>query len=355
MECLNNVVGLSRTECECIEASIPAEDRISLSGIYIDEVEGGLNLTAIDKIDCQSFVEKAKSARKRAIDMFVEQIVASYRTAPNKNRFRPFNNRIGKTSSLRVLNVPQYAGLRLRSNLTKGAYLTIEKIGLIINQEADVTVNIYKEYRNDNLPLELVASIPNIATIANLPSLKTLEAPLKLPLYDENISAINYYVVYDTSLYGQPRDNAASCGCGGSEAILKTFMTPEGAYAGSLEGLKTSSSTYANGVFIDGKIECVISELVCELLKLDESNTIAHAIAYKAQELLIEDIIGSGNINRFTMLSKEHLWGKRNHFRKEFDDRIIWLSETFTADQLTDCLMCDDNRIRRVLIGGKNG
>src|SRR5699024_12003684 len=68
---------------------------------------------------------------------------------------------------------------------------------------------------------------------------------------------------------------------------------------------------------------CSSKNVICELLKVDESNTIAHAIAYKSQELLIEDLMSSGRINRFTQLSKEHLWGKRNHFRKRSEERRV--------------------------------
>jgi hypothetical protein len=352
MECLNNIVGLSRTECECQVAEIPTVDQESTSGIYIDEVEGGLKLSAIESMDCQTFVDKAKQARKRAIDMFTEQIIGVYSTSPYRRRFRPFNSRIAKVNSLRLLNVPQFAGLRLRTNLTRGSYLIIDKIGLIIEREESVTLNIYRTYRDDHYGIpEKVAEITGIETIANLPSIKTLDAPLSLPLYDDQLKAIDYSFIYDTVLYGQPRDNSASCSCGGSEQILKTYLMPQGVSASTIEGIATGgSSSYANGIFIDGRIDCQMQDIICQMLQMDQSKTIANAIAYKAQEMLIEDLMGSGNINRYTMLSSEHLWGKRNHFRKEFDDRLLWLTQTIPVEHLSDCLACDDNRIARTLI-----
>jgi len=351
MNCLENIIGLSRTECECLKAGITPEDQVSESGIYLDEVEGGLKISAIEKIDCQEFVEKARQARKRAVDMFTEQIIGVYSTSPYKRRYKTFNSRIGKINTVHALNTRQYAGIRLRTYLIRGAELTVSKIGLIITEEQNVTVQVYKGYRGDQNSIELVTEIQGIPTIAGISSIYELPEPLALPLYDDQLKAIDYYFVYDTSLYGAPKDNHASCVCGGMESILKTYLEPKGIQSDTIGMLpKGTASMYANGIFLDGRIDCGIKQMICSLKNFDESNTIAHAIAYKAQEFLIEDILGSGNINRYTMLAKEHLWGKRNHFRKEFDDRVIWLSQVVPIEDISDCLHCNESAIRKVLI-----
>lgn len=351
MECFKNIIGISRTECECLASAIPPEDQESKSGIYLDEVEGGLKISAIAKIDCRDFLEKAKDARKRAIDLFIEQIIGVYSSAPYRRRYRQFKSRIGKVNSLRPLNTKTYAGLRLRSNLIRGAELTVTKIGLILMSEQDVTVQVYKSYRDDSSFMELVTEYSDIPTIANVTSTYILPEPLVLPLYDDNLREIDYYFVYDTSEYGQPRDNQSSCSCGGMESILKTYLKSQGVTSDTVEGLvMASASNYAYGLFLEAEIDCGVKEMLCSLLTYDESNTIAHAIAYKAQELLIEDVLGSANINRFTMLSNERLWGKRNHFRKEFDDRVIWLSQVLPVEQISDCLHCNDNGYRKITI-----
>lgn len=350
MKCLDKLIGISRSECDCLPV-IPEEDQESESGVFIDEVEGGLGAGAIDKINCKDFVDKARDARTRAISMFVEQILSIYSSPPNKKKFKPFNNRIGKINTLLSLDTKRFAGLRLRTNYIRGAVLTINEIGLIITGEEDVTVKVFKGYQHDKEYLEHVVDIVDIPTIANISSKKKLDEPLDLPLFDDNQRAIDYYFVFDTVLYGNPRDNQASCTCGGSEAILKTYLDPKGIQADDTGSLvKGTTSMYANGIYLDAKINCGLKEIVCQLKELDESNTIAHALAYKTQELLIEDILGSGNINRFTMLAKEHLWGKRNHFRKEFDDRVVWLSQVFPVEEMNDCLGCHSDGIKKVLI-----
>lgn len=348
MDCLKDIIGISRTECECID--VDAEYQNSTSGIYIDEVEGGLTPTAIEKIDCQTFVEKMVQARKRAVDMFVESILAEYSTESFRKALRDFKGTIGKLSHVRDLNTSKYAGMVLKTKWLKGAAITVKSVGLIINQESDVVVQVYKGYR-DSQDLELVTEINYIPTIKNVASKFDLPEPLILPMHDDAEQAIDYYFVYDTELYGKPRDNEASCNCGGAYSVLKKYTHVGGVTHGSIESItKSKVTSKANGFYIEAEIKCYSKEVICELLKLDESNTIAHAIAYKSQELLIEDLMSTGRINRFTQLSKEHLWGKRNHFRKEFDDRVVWLSQTYSMNTLSDCVICTDNRMTRMLI-----
>ncbi|WP_437918583.1 hypothetical protein [Sphingobacterium sp. LRF_L2] len=348
MECLDNIIGISRTECECLAADISADDQVSISGIYLDEVEGGLKMTALEKIDCQTFVDKAKQAIKRAKDMFIEQIIAAYQTTDSRKAYEDFSGRIGKTAHLKTLTgLKQFAGLKLALNPIRGAKLVIKQIGLIISREQDVEVSILK-FTDDSAELVDTITIP---TIANMRSVYSFDKALELPFTSSSGEAHEYFVVYNTITHGNPRDNKAGCNCGRMDRILRSYLKAEGVSSSDIEALPLAKgSDNANGFFLDAEIACVTKSMVCNILKLDDSNTVAHAIAYKSQELLIEDLLSSPNINRFTMMSKEHLYGTRNHFRKEFEDRIVWLSQTKPLAQVSDCIVCHDNRIMKTLI-----
>ncbi|WP_343320207.1 hypothetical protein [Sphingobacterium multivorum] len=346
MECLDKIIGISNTDCECTTQDISSEDKKSNSGIYLDEVEGGLKLSDLNNIDCENFVEKARRARKRATDQFIESILAQYATEGGySQKYEKFDGRIGKVEHLRTMtNIPKFAGLRLRTSLIRGSSIKISSIGLLWGSETTVKLSIYRCY-DDADDLEFIKEI-NIQTLANIQSLHKLDELLELPLADERNLPIDYYFVYDTSVSGFPRDNQATCTCGGMERILKSYMSLGGVIADSLEGIKNSASwVNAHGIYMNAKIDCTSKAAVCNLLELDHSNTIAHAIAYKAQEFLIEDVMSSGNMNRITMLSNEHMWGKRNHFRKEFDNRIMWLVQTYPFEKVNDCVECDQNNI----------
>lgn len=344
MDCLDKIIGISNTDCECTTQDITPEDRESKSGIYMDEVEGGLKLSSIAKIDCQDFLTKSRSARKRATDQFIESILAQYATEGGySQKYDKFDGRIGKVAHLRTLSLPQFAGLRLKTRLIRGSSLKVSAIGLIWSSEVTVKLSIYKGYGIDS---ELVhIKDVEIQTLEKIQSSKKLDELLELPLWDERNLPIDYYFVYDTSMSGFPRDNQATCSCGGAERILKSYLSLGGVSSSTLEGLKSSNHyVNANGIYLDAKIDCTSKEAICRLVELDESKSIAHAIAYKAQEFLIEEVMSSGNVNRFTMLSNEHMWGKRNHFRKEFDNRIMWLSQTYPFEKINDCVGCDSSQ-----------
>ena len=92
---------------------------------------------------------------------------------------------------------------------------------------------------------------------------------------------------------------------------------------------------------MDVQIKCETGTLICR--EYDGNDAIAlvtaFAIQYKAGELVIENVMNSGEVNRFTMLRNEQLWGKRNHFRKEYFDRIDYLSKVIDVSS-SDCFIC---------------
>ena len=85
-------------------------------------------------------------------------------------------------------------------------------------------------------------------------------------------------------------------------------------------------------------------KLICR--EYDRENaiavTMAWAVMYKAGELLIESILNSNEINRYTMMNREALYGKRSHFRKEYETRIMYLAQVIDFSS-SDCFICRDN------------
>jgi hypothetical protein len=64
-----------------------------------------------------------------------------------------------------------------------------------------------------------------------------------------------------------------------------------------------------------------------------------YATWYKAGELLIEDVLKQPDVNRYTTMAREYLWGKRNHFRKEYENRIIYLAAVIDV-MASNCYVC---------------
>ena len=59
-ECLENIIGVTKDLCQCLHGQISTEEfellKISKSGLFLDEIEGGLSFRSIAQIDkCKSF------------------------------------------------------------------------------------------------------------------------------------------------------------------------------------------------------------------------------------------------------------------------------------------------------------
>jgi hypothetical protein len=68
----------------------------------------------------------------------------------------------------------------------------------------------------------------------------------------------------------------------------------------------------------------------------------AYAIRYKAGMMLVQLILDSSHINRYTIMGREALYGKRAHFEKKYQEYVAYLCEN-TEITNTDCLICKPN------------
>ena len=95
MECLNNIVGITRTVCPCVTNGLTEQEKIDIaasnSGLYLDELEGAIAARDIKTLDsCGEYFRLAKDALKVAAKRFADDIELAlskqYDTAkPNYN------------------------------------------------------------------------------------------------------------------------------------------------------------------------------------------------------------------------------------------------------------------------------
>lgn len=104
----------------------------------------------------------------------------------------------------------------------------------------------------------------------------------------------------------------------------------------------------ANGLIFNIEVFCKVSELICkDDTQLDFENdkvsmSMAYAIRYKSGELLLEMVLASGQVDRFTLLDNTRLWGKRNHYVKQYNEHTAWICSKVDITQ-NDCLACDNS------------
>jgi hypothetical protein len=356
--CLENIIGLSETTCECFEGA-PAGAATSQSNLMLDQLEG-LSLNLIESAsDCEegSIWDMMIKSRANAIINFKSDIMAAL-LSKYKHRRLPFSGIIGQQSFKSSLTITQgYAGVQIFSSIIVGGTITIRRIGLAFDSIATFPIYIY-----DRLTDDVVATY-DVTTAANRVTWYTLDSPLVLQMNDTESSNPRYYLIYPTGAY-KPKDNIASCGCSGYRPVWNPsspqympahsynkdrwaeFIMVTGIVGDAISDRENwATNGYLNGLLVDADFKCSLTDIICTQNMDFETNELAYLIAYtirfKAGDILVDKILSTGQINRFTMLDRESLYGKRNYYRAEYTKRIQYLVDQLNI-RVNDCLMCND-------------
>ena len=344
-DCLKDIIGVTKDFCQCLHGQISTEEfeklKISKSGLYLDEVEGGLMMRDVKQFDkCKSFLKIQTDAIDNAKKFFIADILAqlNLKYQVKKTNFIGEIGKISYTGSMQTTKRLQF--LQLKPN--NDAVLQIDRLRVFLNLDLTTKVWILKveEGQTDGVMIyenEEVISQNKILTIE-------FQEGLKLPL---NIGGKkqNYFFVYeklDNDI--QPRDIKVHCGCSGGDAFAE-FLFVTGGEAETFSELSTATTdVFTHGISLDVQIKCETGSVVCKEYNTNDAiaYVTAFAILYKSAELVIENVMNSSEVNRFTLLSNERLWGKRNHFKKEYNDRIKYLADNIDVTS-SDCFLCRDD------------
>lgn len=344
-DCLKDIIGVTKDFCQCLHGQITQaefdEIKISKSGLYLDNVEGGLFLRNVPQLDkCKSFLKIQTDAIENAKKFFTADILAqlNLKYQVKKTNFIGEIGKVSYTGSMETTKRLQF--LKLQPN--NDAVLQIDRLRVFLN--VDLTTKVWimqvEEDQTDGVMIyenEEVISQNKILTIS-------FNEGLKLPL-NVNGKKQNYFFIYeklDNSI--QPRDIKVSCGCSGGDAFAE-FLFVTGGEAETFSEISTSATdVFTHGLSLDVQIKCETGSVICK--EYNNNDAIAYvtafALLYKSAELVIENVMNSSEVNRFTLLSNERLWGKRNHFKKEYNDRILYLSENIDVTS-SDCFYCREN------------
>lgn len=345
MECLTNIIGVTRSTCLCVTDGLTQEQKeefaISKSGLYLDELEGAVSLKDIKTLDaCGEYyrlaIESITAAKKRFADDIEIALSSQYQNKPK------FNGDLGNVSYASFLNKSKpYQYMRVEPRRAGDAVISMQRLRLIVS-EAD-TVNFYllAGYENETpqvIYTTTVETLPNVFTSITLPANKNLPTTV-------NGRIMIYYFVWQGQGATQARDNKLSCGCSGGNAY-EDFVYLQGGQSDNLTMSQEFRDEFSHGFNLLASISCETGSLVCR--EYDAQNGIAvatsTAILYKANEILMQKILDSQTINRFTLMSRDALYGKRNHFKLEYQGRIDWLAMGINVRQ-SGCWICRDNKL----------
>jgi hypothetical protein len=356
MDCLENIIGLSQTTCECLTDSLPEgsdegiDANTSESGVWLDELDG-FNMNIVDgAASCAagSVWDIMNKARSGAIQDFKNDLLACV-GASYKPRLENFHWQLGESSFKGTLNnvVGPYAGMRISPLQIKGGYIYIKRIGILINESTSVTVQIWS---NENDGTLIFTSTP-INTTADTLTWATLATPQALPMWSHNTEHIRYYVVMQMSGTFRPKSNKKDCGCSSKAKPYDKWLEltgVEGSDTSDMNGFRVNS-TYLNGVVVDVDLKCKSAEFICsDEYPLDfendgESLNKAIAIRFRAGARCYEKILSSDEINRQTMMKRDELRAYVDKWNAEYVNWIKYLCENVNID-VNDCLVCRVNK-----------
>ena len=340
MECLEQIIGITKDNCPCIQKDLTTEEiqelGISKSGLFLEELEGGLFLRNVVQLDkCKTFLEIQKSAIETAKKHYETDLLGklNQKFQVKKTAFIGDIGRPSYTGSLDVSERLQF--LKIAANKDSDAIVHLNSVRIFLNQD---TTTKFWLYEIEEGQTEGRIILENEVSSQN----QILAIPInaQLPLKRRGIY-LNYYLIFERLGEVKPRNIKVSCGCSGGDGFSK-FIQVSGGQSEGFSSLSTSSNDqFTHGFSIDVQIKCEAGNLICREYDGNDAISLvtAFAILYKAGELVIENVMNSAEVNRFTMLSREHLWGKRNHFRKEYFDRIDYLSKSIDVSS-SDCFIC---------------
>lgn len=357
-DCFDNAIGLTRTECECLEV----DTNTSESGLWLDELEG-LNLKVIDgAADCAkgSLMDMMNVAREQAIKAFKTDYASNIAKNWKYSR-NPFTGQIGKDKATANYTISNFAGHRYIFASVKNGYWKITRIGVLFASTGTIDISIYNNVEDDAIHEYL-----NVPTVAGKLTWFTLPDPIYLPMSDNQVEYLQYFILYANPAFA-PKDNTFRCcsmtlnfNC--SVPVLtpkendaryqfKKWCNVTGVSGSTVDAIRdanTGFTDHAMGLVIDGVMSCNAQSIACNDADFDHSSiakVMAYAVWYRAGVFLINSILSSTNINRFTMLDREPLYGKRNHYTSEYNNRLVWLTnpdvdEVKTFLLQTGCLEC---------------
>jgi hypothetical protein len=378
--CFDNVFGLSRRDCPCV-ADRPIEAGISASGLYLDELPGMSLQLASQAQDCgdDSLWVKMDRARSAAFEDLQMELGACLdaNTMPAR---QDGNSQIGDDKNATRTGIKllrNYHGFTLQTAKVKGGHFKVTAIATAFKGTvpATIAVNVYERTENSDDPLQ--------SYTLNCTSGKVvwndLPVPLELSMSELGTSNPRYWFVYEPTEGLQAMNTEISCGCGGFKPtwdlrnpqymsrqqhngkIWAEWCMAAGTKGDSLAD--RSEWTVENpsmGIMLRVQFACDIVSSFCA----DVPNyafdpiqkVIAHAGRFRAGAILLQDILTSTKINRYTMTAGDQLEKLRDQYDKEFRDRVLeylcpTLSENGNINRFGDCRRCLDRQgLRRGLL-----
>ena len=375
--CLEHVVGLSQTICDCWDTDKPVDFNTSLSGLYVSDlvpIE-----TTQSAADCErgGVWDLMQTARANAIKTFLADLPANL-SLRNENRFNNFKGFAGSArfnSSLVTLTPGSFLGLTIKPYNIKGGKIVLDGIELALDNIATpLAVDVYV-YSSVDLYTPIATTTVNL-TDANTLTPADFAVPLVIDCgntdaqgYTTNDPDLEYYVVYqlpaNARYVNNPIIEAKTACCGRAKTVAGRDSYPWLSYM-EMSGIESpavadlfaaprNTTTAANGLRLKMQTYCDGLGWLCGLSYDPNGANYAEysrGVAYCLQQLIAAElcklILQSGNINSMIIWSKERLMGMANHYKKNYMETALWVAANYPPN-LVDCYSCKKTMSKQTL------
>ena len=338
IECLKDVVGLSKNPCPCLP-DMPASE--SLSGLYIDDKSCGVPLGAIPK-DCNDNLVWSTiiEAQTEGLRLFICDLQIGVKDV-QKRIYKQFKGQIGSafpTSTVTGLS-NDIVGFWFKTCGIKGSTLTINCVGLAMDCDGLFDVELYASNQT-----EPILTIP-IEAKQNKKVVVDLETPLNVPLFDSKGREIKYCLLYNRNGCN-PKKTKFHCGCSGkAKPAYYNYLNVGGVLGNSVAELKECKPKDVNmyGLCMDIELDCGGIDWLCDVSENDWCNDPFFAVVAKTIQAYQIKYLAKSIGNKWDSFSIQcdikRIFAKQSQMTKEIEWRMNWLRENIPEDR-TDCFDC---------------
>lgn len=363
LDCLQNLVGLTDKECACFDESELAgfaELNESETGYYLTDEDYGLPMlesiyAGIDCGDETNVFSVLNRARTFAVNAIYTDLQAALRQRFDQT-VTAFSGLVGQRRAGGTRTVGASAttiGQLWQPKGVKDGKFVATHIWVGVDTAGPLTISISSN-EPDFVPFSQTVTVATGGVFQKF----ALTAPVELPLYSKNTDygsgsncGVRYAISYPSAGL-KPMSNVFSC-CGGMNTGWKAHIVAGGFETSDLDGLLDNCgytcNGYAQGLAVEGYLGCDNLQWLCELKELngkDLRDVLARAVQHKGAQNLAQHILDSTNINFWTTLNRESLYGKRNHAKAQFDILISWIADNL-PNGVTGCYKCRPGNMQR--------
>lgn len=358
--CFEYIIGLSRTDCPCLDTDKPVDAAESASGYYIDEGEF-LNMEQLKgAATCPEFWDWLERSRTLAVQDYKRDVLSCIRSNTTYAR-EPMRGVIGEDpESPKLLTMDKtYHGLTLQTDMVVGGTMTVYRIALKINTSGPVDIEVYNR---DGLMITYT-----VTAVADTLTWYELTTPLELEMDSDGLNPRYWFLwqptterAYNTRIHcnclngtWKPTWDCSSPYYGGRSR--KGFEWSQWVMATGTKGddlstrvnWKTTNET--QGILLDARFNCDASTTIC----FDDpdytdpiQNDQARAVLLKSWYYLLSFIKNSSNPSFWTLLNLEGIHESMSKVKAEYIERVEFVCAEFSKSENVnlngDCLKCKD-------------